>query len=80
MKPFIPILLHDTCVRHAMLLSLEHVRLNTDVAKDCFATWVRSGIFFLAKNWEDIYEWVQNLETDGTIVKEVKIPSKNPVP
>ena len=49
LKPFFPILLHDTCVRHAMLLSLEHVRLNTDVAKDCFATWVRSGIFFLPR-------------------------------
>ena len=48
-----------------------------DVAKDSIANWVRFGIF-LAKNWEVISKWVQNVETDLIIVKEVKKSFQKP--
>ena len=54
-----------------MLLSLEHVRMNKDEAKNSIANWMRLGIF-LTKNWEVISKWAQNLETDVIMVKEVK--------
>ena len=78
LKQHFPILIHNTCVRHAMLLSLEHVWMKKDETKDSIANWVRFGLF-PTKNWEVISKWVEKLETDVIIVKEVKNLSKNQV-